>query len=129
MKITIEFNENDVEKHRSEIVEALLQITDIGYVSQTYMKKQEQKQAEVKKERPKQEQKQPEVEKKQAKPVKQTPQYDVVDLQKAAFEKAKQIENGVEKVKALIKKYGVETLPEMDKKHYEAFLKELEELV
>ena len=63
------------------------------------------------------------------KPVKQTPQYDVVDLQKAAFEKAKQIENGVEKVKALIKKYGVETLPEMDKKHYEVFLKELEELV
>ena len=115
MKITIEFNENDVEKHRSEIVEALLQITGIDYVSQTDMQKPEQKQ--------------PEVEKKQAKPVKQTPQYDVVDLQKAAFEKAKQIENGVEKVKELIKKYGVETLPEMDKKHYAAFLKELEELV
>ena len=115
MKITIEFNENDIEKHRSEIVEALLQITDIGYVSQTDMQKPEQKQ--------------PEVEKKQAKPVKQTPQYDVVDIQKAAFEKANQIENGVKKVKALIKKYGVETLPEMDKKHYEVFLKELEELV
>jgi len=69
MKITIEFNENDIEKHRSEIVEALLQITDIGYVSQTDMQKPEQKQAEVKKERPKQEQKQPEVEKKQAKTV------------------------------------------------------------
>ena len=124
MKITIEFNENDVEKHRSEIVEALLQITDIGYVSQTDMQKPEQKQPEVKQERPKQEQKQPEVKQEQ-----KTPQYDVVDIQKAAFEKANQIENGVKKVKALIKKYGVETLPEMDKKHYEAFLKELEELV
>ena len=124
MKITIEFNENDVEKHRSEIVEALLQITDIGYVSQTDMPKPEQKQQEVKQERPKQEQKQPEVKQEQ-----KTPQYDVVDIQKAAFEKANQIENGVKKVKALIKKYGVETLPEMDKKHYEAFLKELEELV
>ena len=72
----------------------------------------------------KQEQNQPEVKQEQ-----QTPQYDVVDMQKAAFEKAKQIENGVKKVKALIKKYGVETLPEMDKKHYEVFLKELEELV
>ena len=110
MKITIEFNENDVKQHRTEIVEALLQITDIGYVAQTNVQKSEPEQ-------------------KQQATQQNIPQYDMEKLQKAANEKAKQIENGVEKVRALIKKYGAETLPQIDKKQYAAFLKELRELV
>ena len=122
MKITIEFNDTDMMNYKKGIQNVLDIVSKISNAEKT-------KQQEIEKMLKssggiKQEQNQPEVKQEQ-----QTPQYDVVDMQKAAFEKAKQIENGVKKVKALIKKYGVETLPEMDKKHYEAFLKELEELV
>jgi len=122
MKITIEFNDTDMMNYKKGIQDVLDIVSKISNAEKT-------KQQEIEKMLKssggiKQEQNQPEVKQEQ-----QTPQYDVVDMQKAAFEKAKQIENGVKKVKALIKKYGVETLPEMDKKHYEAFLKELEELV
>ena len=122
MKITIEVNDTDMMNYKKGIQDVLDIVSKISNAEKT-------KQQEIEKMLKssggiKQEQNQPEVKQEQ-----QTPQYDVVDMQKAAFEKAKQIENGVKKVKALIKKYGVETLPEMDKKHYEAFLKELEELV
>ena len=122
MKITIEFNDTDMMNYKKGIQDVLDIVSKISNAEKT-------KQQEIEKMLKssggiKQEQNQPEVKQEQ-----QTPQYDVVDMQKAAFEKAKQIENGVKKVKALIKKYGVETLPEMDKKHYEVFLKELEELV
>ncbi len=122
MKITIEFNDTDMMNYKKGIQDVLDIVSKISNAEKT-------KQKEIEKMLKssggiKQEQNQPEVKQEQ-----QTPQYDVVDMQKAAFEKANQIENGVKKVKALIKKYGVETLPEMDKKHYEAFLKELEELV
>lgn len=122
MKITIEFNDTDMMNYKKGIQDVLDIVSKISNAEKT-------KQQEIEKMLKssggiKQEQNQPEVKQEQ-----QTPQYDVVDMQKAAFEKAKQIENGVKKVKALIKKYGVEALPEMDKKHYEAFLKELEELV
>lgn len=122
MKITIEFNDTDMMNYKKGIQDVLDIVSKISNAEKT-------KQKEIEKMLKssggiKQEQNQPEVKQEQ-----QTPQYDVVDMQKAAFEKANQIENGVKKVKALIKKYGVETLPEMDKKHYAAFLKELEELV
>ena len=122
MKITIEFNDTDMMNYKKGIQDVLDIVSKISNAEKT-------KQQEIEKMLKssggiKQEQNQPEVKQEQ-----QTPQYDVVDMQKAAFEKANQIENGVKKVKALIKKYGVETLPEMDKKHYEVFLKELEELV
>lgn len=117
MEITIKFNENDIKNYTSGIVEMLLQITDV-----VYKQKLEQSQSEQKQTKP--EEKQEKTNSEQQK----TPQYEVVELQKAASQKAKQIENGVEKVKALIKKYGTEKIPDMDKTHYAAFLGDLEAL-
>ena len=124
MEITIKFNENDIKNYTSGIVEMLLQITDVVYKQKLEQSQSEQKQTKQEEKQEKTKSEQEKINSEQQK----TPQYEVVELQKAASQKAKQIENGVEKVKALIKKYGTEKIPDMDKTHYAAFLRDLEAL-
>ncbi len=97
MKITIEFNDTDIMNYKKGIQDVLDIVSKISNAEKTKQQEIEQmlkssgvtKQAEVKQQ--------------QSKTVEQTPQYDVVELQKAANEKSKKIQYGVKKVKDIIK--------------------------
>lgn len=122
MKITIEFNDKDMMNYKKGIQDVLDIVSKISNAEKPKQQEIEQmlkssgvtKQAEVKQQ--------------QSKTVEQTPQYDVVELQKAANEKSKKIQYGVKKVKDIIKKYGVEKLPDLKESDFASFMKDLEAL-
>jgi len=115
MEITIKFDENDIATHTTDVVEAILQATNMKYdVQKEVAKNQETKQQEKK-----QEKKQAESEKQQ--------EYTLDDIIDAANEKRKII--GRRKIIDLVdEKYGGQGVSGIKESDYGAFLKDLEEL-
>ncbi len=115
MEITIKFDDNDIATHTTDVVEAILQATNMKYDVQNKVAKNE----ETKQQEQKQEKKQAESEKQQ--------EYTLNDIIDAANEKRKII--GRHKIIDLVdEKYGGQGVYGIKQCDYGAFLKDLEEL-
>lgn len=115
MEITIKFDENDIATHTTDVVEAILQATNMKYdVQKEVAKNQETKrQQENKEETKKQEQK----------------TYTLQYVRNVANTKSTEILDGKNKIINLIaEKYGGQGISGIKQCDYGAFLKDLEEL-
>lgn len=110
MEITIKFDDKDIEKYNTEIVQILLQATNTKYPKQSKEESQAQQPQQPKSEQEVQQQAQ---------------EYTLIYIRALANEKAKSITNGKERVTEIIKKYGVKGLSSIKESDYNAFVQDL----
>ncbi|MEY8321970.1 hypothetical protein AAK894_13015 [Lachnospiraceae bacterium 46-61] len=125
MEITIKFDENDIATHTADVVEAILQATNMKYDAQNKAatKTEKQQKQENQKEQNKQEQQQNQKEQNKQEQQEYTLQY----VRELANEKRKIV--GRQRIIDLVnEKYGGQGVSGIKQCDYGAFLKDLEEL-
>lgn len=109
MEITIKLNENEIICHKEAIFDIISKISDTE-------KLQQQNQVQHQKQVQEKEQKQLQ------------PQYTYKQIHEAARKKSESIEDGVVKIKAILKKYNVEKMPDLKENDFVSFMQDLEAL-